>query len=93
MQRRAAIVTPARRVALPGPAAAHVHDRAELLPERRAALERWAEWPGRLREDQEHLGQKILPGRWWVALSRIGARRVLESGRKPPACADDRRLG
>lgn len=49
---------------MPGPTATRVYDRAELLPERRAALERWAEWLGRLAEQPAGQGaeggQKIL---------------------------------
>jgi integrase len=50
---------------LPGPAATRVYDRADLLPERRAALERWAEWLRRLAEDQAApaAAAKILPHR------------------------------
>jgi integrase len=36
---------------MPGPAATRVYDRSELLPERRAALTRWADWLGRLSGD------------------------------------------
>ncbi len=43
-----------------GPRVTRVYDRAERLPERRAALERWAEWLERLKDDRA-VGGRILP--------------------------------
>ncbi len=45
-----------------GPRVTRVYDRAERLPERRAALERWSEWLDRLKEDQAATA-RILPMR------------------------------
>ena len=47
--------------ALSGPRVTRIYDRAEMLSERRAALERWAEWLERLAEDAQKA--RILPMR------------------------------